>query len=124
MEIQTKIGKVIINGGNPLPGCPSNWDGAHDIEAKLNEGKVEMDPKWSFDCGFKLDFDGSLVSISSRFYPPKEHYGTTWDGAVTIYLLNEVIAKKEFDCQTLDELEKAVNDYIQTIKEKLKGIQF
>lgn len=118
--IQNGTNTIIINGGNPLPGCPNNWDEAKTIQAKLNEGKGEDEPKWSFDCGFKLDFDGGIIRISSRFYPPKTHYGSTWDGNVSVYLLDKKIHTKEFDHNTLDELKKDVEMYVENIIEKLK----
>jgi hypothetical protein len=38
-----------------------DWNEARDWEKKANKNKEEhMEPKWSFDCGFKLDFDGSF----------------------------------------------------------------
>ena len=69
-------------------------------------------PKWKFDCGFKLDFDGPIVSVSSRFYPPKTHYGPKWDGNVTINIFDIKIIKKEFKCNTLNDLKNEVENYI------------
>jgi hypothetical protein len=69
-----------------------------------------------------LDFDGPIISASSRFYPPKTHYGPTWDGDVTIYLFGDKISEKHFDCKTIDELNDAVNAYMEEIKIKLKGV--
>jgi hypothetical protein len=63
--------KVIFNGGDPSGDCPTDWDDAYELIEKMNANRVNDGPKWSFDCGFKLDFDGGLVSISSRFYTPK-----------------------------------------------------
>jgi hypothetical protein len=96
--IQHPTGTIIINGGNPLEGCPKDWDEAKLIQKQLNEHKDEDEPQWSFDCGFKLDFDGSIVTIGSRFYPPKTHYGAT-----------------RFDCSALDELKKEVEAYVKTV---------
>lgn len=117
-----KIGDktIIINGGNPLEGCPSDWDEANRIQEKLNEGKDEDEPQWNFDCGFKLDFDGSILRISSRFYPPKTHYGKTWDGTVGVFLLDKKISEKKFDCQTLDQLKTEVEAYFEKIKAGIK----
>ena len=123
-----KIGNktIIMNGGNPLEGCPKDWDEARQIELQLNNG-IEKDDaefgalRWSFDCGFKLDYDGALVRISSRFYPPKTHYGSTWDGTVSVYFLGEKVSRKKFDCQTLDELKSQVEAYIKSITNNLKA---
>jgi hypothetical protein len=118
-------GTIIMNGGNPLPGCPNDWDEAKVIEQKLNNGNEREDvdgPKWRFDCGFKLDYDGPMLSVSSRFYPPKTHYGATWDGRVTVRLLDKEIAEKKFDCATLDELKKQVDNYINGFIEKIEAV--
>ncbi len=117
--IQIADKTLIISGGNALPGCPNDWDEAKIIQEKLNKDKCDDEPAWRFDCGFKLDFDGPLVSISSRFYPPKTHYGATWDGSVSVYLMGKELSTKKFDCATLDELTSQVEKYVQTIT---KGI--
>lgn len=115
------MSKIIINGGNPLEGSPKNWEDAHHWTDNANEnGSSSM--KWSFDCGFKLDYDGSILKISSRFYPPTEYYGSTWDGNVTVILFGEEVAKQSFDCKTLDELRTEVEKYVNSWKEKIKNI--
>lgn len=113
---------VIINGGNPLEGCPKNWEQAIDIQDSMNDGKNDSEPKWSFDCGFKLDFDGEIISISSRFYPPKSHYGPTWDGTVSVFFLGNEILEKKFDCSTLEELKKSVETYVNRISLDLRNV--
>ncbi len=93
----------IFNGGNPLKDCPANWDEARKwIEAANKEDSDRWEhPVWSFDCGFKLDYDGCLLQISSRFYPLKTHYGGTWDGSVSVMSGSKVVQEKSFDCATL-----------------------
>lgn len=120
-------GTVIINGGNPLPGCPKDWCEARAIQKQLNDGE-DLDPtvhregpRWCFDCGFKLDYDGPLVDVCSRFYPPKTHYGSTWDGTASIMLFDEVIAEKKFDCASLEELKQQVEAYVQSIANHFKA---
>lgn len=113
-----QIGNVttIFNGGNTLPGCPEDFDQFHQWIDTANKDKDEYyHPVWSGDCGYKLDFDGPIVSASSRFYPPKTHYGPTWDGTVTIYLYGKEVEKKSFDFPTFDELVKAVETYINEV---------
>lgn len=120
--IKTKSGTIIMNGGNPINGCPKDWNEANKIQEKLNLNKKgHGEPKWKFDCGFKLDYDGPLMRISSRFYPPKTHYGATWDGTVSVCILNKEIEEKKFDCSTLEELEKQVNEYVDGLKNKLNN---
>ncbi len=122
--IETNKGTVIINGGNPLNDCPTNWDEAKKWQEDANKessGNWEG-PEWEWDCGFKLDYDGPILRISSRFYPPKTHYGKTWDGTVTVYCLDKEIEKKKFDCDTLDELRGQVKKYISGLCNKIKKV--
>lgn len=119
--IEHQYGTIIVNGGNALKDCPKCLEEAKIIETKLNTGKYENDPQpqWKFDCGFKLDYDGELVRVSSRFYPPKTHYGPTWDGSVSIYFLQNKICSKKFDCETLEELHTQVEEYMIWVKERI-----
>ena len=119
-EIITDGHHIIINGGNPLPGCPESWDDAHEWEDEVNKDTSKWEvPQWKFDCGFKLDHDGPILSVSSRFYPPKSDYGPRWDGGCEILLMGNTVAQKEFECDSLDELksqvEAFVSDFIKTV---------
>jgi hypothetical protein len=101
------------------------WDFAKVWQLKANEKKeVHNEPKWSWDCGFKLDFDGSILSISSRFYPPHKNAGDLWEGTLKVYFFDEEILEKEFKSDTLDELkvevEKFTKDYTSVIKSHFK----
>jgi len=103
------------------------WKQAPLTEIELNTD-IDTDsgiPKWSFDCGFKLDFDGSLLTISSRFYPPSSFIetNTDWDGAVTVYLLDKEVHRKTFKCKDLNTLKSEVSVYLEEIKGKLLNIK-
>ena len=105
-----------------LEGCPQSWEEANSWIEKANSNKEKgKEPIWSFDCGFKLDFDGPIFSVSSRFYPPKEFYGPTWDGTVTIYFLGNEIQERSFNCQSLDVLKKEVEKHIEFFASILKS---
>ncbi len=119
--IKHPLGTIIMNGGNPLEGCPKDWDEAKLIEEQLNENKDTDVPQWKFDCGYKLDYDGGIISISSRFYPPKTHYGATWDGTVHVNFLGKEIEEKKFDSPTLKELQKEVEAYVQTVIDRIEA---
>jgi hypothetical protein len=106
---------LIVNGGEPLKDCPKDWDKAKKWADKANQ---EHGPQWEWDCGYKLDYDGPIFRVSSRFYPPKSHYGETWDGTVTIYYYGEEIAKKEFDCQSLEQLKTEVEEYVRGFRKR------
>lgn len=101
-----------------------NWENAKAWQEKANEKKEIYDePKWSWDSGFKLDFDGSLLRVSSRFYPPHKNAGNWWEGNLVVKFLDEEIFKKEFKCDTLDELkievERFTKNYIGNVKARL-----
>ena len=118
--IETNGVTIVMNGGNPLSNCPSSYEEFYKWVDEANENKDEYyEPKWNTDCGYKLDFDGPLISISSRFYPPKTHYGPTWDGNVTVYLLGNELEKKHFDKPTFKELVSDVHDYIKSLSTRI-----
>lgn len=99
-----------------------DWDFAMFWEAKANEKKeIHNEPKWKWDCGFKLDFDGSLLSISSRFYPPHKNIGNFWEGTVQVYFLDDEILRKEFKTDTLDELKVEVEKFVKHYAGAIKG---
>jgi hypothetical protein len=103
------MSQIIFNGGDPIKDCPENWITAESWEKAANKAtKQSESPVWRFDCGFKLDFDGPIVSFESRFYPPKTDYGPKWDGCVRVRILDKQVAKKEFSCETLQELHDQV----------------
>jgi len=113
--------KIIINGGKPLKNSFKNYDEYHKWIDKSNEDKKEFyEPLWGSDCSFKTDFDGPIIHISSRFYPPAEHYGPKWDGTCCIYFLSKEICSKDFKCDTIDELKKEVEKYVKNYCKKLK----
>lgn len=99
-----------------------NNENARIWEENANIKKDDNEPRWSWDCNFKLDFDGPLLSLCSRFYPPYNNIGK-WEGNVSVNLLDVKILKKEFKCDTLDELkievEKFSKHYINSIKSRL-----
>lgn len=102
-----------------------NWENAEAWQDKANEGKkIFGEPKWEWDCGFKLDFDGSLLRISSRFYPPHKNAGDWWAGTVSVLFFDDNILEKKFKCNTLDELkdevEKFVKHYSEVAKSRLR----
>lgn len=100
------------------------WDNAKLWQENVNENKSEDEPQWSWDCNFKLDFDGPILSISSRFYPPHKNAGDYWEGILSVMFGEETILEKKFKETTLDELktkvEKFAKDYKEEVKLKLK----
>jgi len=118
---------IIFNGGDGIDDCPKDWDEAEKIQKEFNKpyedkyGDIAYGSiHWRFDCGYKLDFDGGLVRVSSRFYPPKTGYGKGWDGNSTVYLLNKQIVEKEFKCDTLKQLKEQVDLFIKEMVDKIE----
>ncbi len=97
------------------------WDNAHKWAKEVNKNSNNI-CEWSWDCGFKLDYDGCLCSISSRFYPPHKssaEYGK-YHGTITVIVAEEDIHKKEVEADTLDELKNLVEQYVEDLGMKIK----
>lgn len=77
---------------------------------------------WSWDCGLKLDFDGDLVSVSSRFYPPHKSHADfgKYYGSVNVRIVEKDIYKKEFEADTLSELCTNVENFVMNISEEIE----
>lgn len=98
-----------------------NWEDARNWESNANKGKVEEAPSWSWDCNFKLDFDGDILKLNSRFYPPTRVYGKNWNGKVTFTFMGTVVMEKNFECETLEKLKKEVESFVKHYTEIIKG---
>jgi hypothetical protein len=121
MPTTTNI-QIISNGGEPLGDCPTSWDQANQWESQANTNSYKLhEPTWKWDCGFKLDYDGPVVSFSSRFYPPKTHYGPKWGGTVTVLILGEEMQEKPFESDSLEELRSQVETFKTDVVDKLRG---
>ena len=94
----------------------SNYQMNH-ITLQQNQGKIN--PWFS---GFKLDFDGAILRVTSRFYPPKSHYGKTWDGTVTVWIFDKEVHEEKFDCETLEQLKTKVEKYTEGLRSKIEGL--
>ena len=117
---------VVINGGNPLPnaeeaGMPASWEDAEMWEDQVNENRDRFrEPVWMWDCGYKLDFDGPILSISSRFYPPARVYGPGWDGKVHLRI-GDYEEERLFEADTLEELRADVEECVGNIQDRILG---
>lgn len=116
--IDTEKQLIIINGGEPEKDCPVTWEEANTILAKINKDSSTI--QWKFDCGFKLDYDGSLVGVQSRFYPPKSHYGPNWDGEVHVLILGKEVKTYEVTANCLEDLVKQVEAIITNLSKLFK----
>lgn len=96
------------------------WDGAYKWQVEIN--KEDNPIKWSWDCGLKLDYDGEVCSISSRFYPPHKssaEYGK-YHGNIKVMIGDETIHEKKIEESTLDELVNSTEEYVLSITDKIK----
>ena len=87
-----------------------NWEKAKAWQLLANEKNSPVD--WSWDCSFKLDYDGNILKVSSRFYPPCEQYGDNWGGTVMLCYLDKELISKKFVCGSLDILKHDVEKYV------------
>ncbi len=114
---------IISNGGDPIKDCPKDWESANAWEREANKNnECPVAPKWKWDCGFKLDYDGALIRIDSRFYPPKTHSSPKWDGSVSVILLNRCIMEQKFSCETLEELRSDVEGFKNKLLDSIREV--
>jgi hypothetical protein len=117
------MNQIIFNGGDPIKDCPVDWPTAREWEDAANKGSKQSEcPIWRFDCGFKLDFDGPIVSFESRFYPPKTHNRPKWDGSVRVLVLGKQVTEKAFRCETLQDLHTQVVAFRDEYATNLTGL--
>lgn len=105
-----------------------NWKDAGAWVVSANNGldePIDERPFWFWDSGFKLNYDGSLVSVVSNFYPPASlqkrcsSLGPEWSGTLTINFNDRDKIEKDFSCKTLDDLKFEVKSYVDTITKKI-----
>lgn len=97
------------------------WDAAYKWQEQANEDNKLI--KWSWDCGLKLDYDGDVCCICSRFYPPHKssaEFGK-YHGTISVMIGDaaEYIHEHEIEAKTLDELKKLTEDYVSKILDKM-----
>lgn len=101
-----------------IPDWPLTWDRAYRWANFANRDKPEFGvPKWKWDCGFKLDFDGPLLRVYSRFYK----VSAGWRGSTDLMIGDETVIEEEFICGTREELRQKVElkteEWTQRVKE-------
>lgn len=83
---------------------------------KDKEGEFQ-NPRWSWDCGSKLDFDGGLLRICSRFY--SIGVDDVRDGSMAFYIGDEEIFSREFSSRHIDVLRADVEAYESTVRKNV-----
>lgn len=97
------------------------WNKAYIMLNQFNEGKNgDYDPVWDFDVSFKLDYDGNIVSVNSRFYPPPKNVSGKWEGNVSILILGKTLVEKEFTADNIYSLKPIVEAYVEEMIDKIK----
>lgn len=96
-----------------------NWDQAREWEEKANAEKQisEIEPHWSFDCGLKLDYDGGLLRVSSRFY---QTGNDIYDGSVSFIIGDTEVFNREFSSRHIDVLKTEVEKYVKIVAERIQ----
>lgn len=92
-----------------------DWDKAPKWAEAANDGKDKdfAEPNWSWDCGLKLDFDGGLLRVSSRFYQVNDDI---YDGSVSFLIGDDTIFKREFSSRHIDVLRNDVERYCRAVR--------
>ncbi len=103
-----------------LWGGKEMWKAAYKWEKQANEGGDPI--KWSWDCGLKLDYDGDICRISSRFYPPHKSHADymKYCGTITVMVFEDDVFELKIEAETLDELKIEVEKCVSGLKMKLK----
>jgi len=99
-----------------------NWENAlaWAVMANCEKDETVFQPRWEWDVNFKLDYDGPLGMVYSRFYPPHKNEGSWWEGTLTILFFEEKLFEKEFKCDTLEELRVQVEEFTKNYFEKAR----
>lgn len=77
------------------------------------------EPNWSWDCGLKLDFDGGLLRVISRFY---QSSNDIFDGSVSFYIGDTEIFRREFSSRRIDILKKDVEEYVTDVTANVENL--
>ena len=91
-----------------------NWDNAYKWADEANENKdiESIEPRWAWDCGLKLDFDGGLLRVSSRFYQVGDNI---FDGSVSFMIGDTMIFNREFSSRHIDILKDHVEKHVSSV---------
>lgn len=99
-----------------------NWDIATKWLSHINSGKLETyeQPHWSFDCNFKLDFDGPFLRWNSRFYRELKAGEWLWSGDVDLMFKDgQVTPTQSFVDKELTTLISDVEKYVADVESKI-----
>lgn len=97
-----------------------NMDELRDWLSTANGKKIEdTEPYW--DINYErmiIDFDGPIVRVASRFYPPEKNTDD-WKGSVYVLIGDKVLMGKEIAAMTLPLLQRLAENQVTDLKEFL-----
>jgi len=96
-----------------------DWKQAEKWKEEANSTERNYDMEWSWDCGFKLDYDGPLIHVSSRFY---KNNGDIFDGSVSFYIGDECVFTREFSCRHINILREDVLEYVASVRNNIHNL--
>lgn len=78
-----------------------------------------IQPVWSWDCNHKLDFDGPLLRVSSRFYQERDKI---YSGSVDFVMGEKPIFSREFSSRHIENLQNVVEEYCAMVQIQLTDL--
>lgn len=116
-EFKNKLDNREFWGNNSI----EMWEAARKWSEEANRDDFII--KWSWDCGLKLDYDGDVCRICSRFYPPHKssaEYGK-YHGTISVMIGDgvEYLHEHKIEAATLDEVKSKAEDYVSKILKKI-----
>ncbi len=94
----------------------------------MNKKKLKIDAEWTNDCQGKKDYDGNIISISSRYWPSNyQSNGKISAKSSLILRFSEypeyiTLVSKEFNGDTEAEVKHNVEIWAQEQYNKIVGI--
>lgn len=76
--------------------------------------------QWLKDCQGKEDYDGTLLSVSSRYWPGNYRDDGRPSAESQIIFLGSTIAEKDFDGDTKQEVQQAVEAWVSEKVEEFR----
>lgn len=85
--------------------------------ANKNKRNSFPEPQWSWDCGLKLDYDGGILHVSSRFYQSDDDI---FDGSVSFLIGDTELFCKEFPRRHIDVLREDVDRHVAVVTKQIE----
>lgn len=110
--------RILYNSESWNGNTMEKWKAAQKWTDRANKKNSLIE--WSFDYDLKLDYDGHVCSISSRFYPPNKA-GDTYKGSISVVIIDpqEYLHDHLIEAKTLDELQVLAEGHVSHIVDKM-----